>query len=40
MSSMATEIPGLVSVILPTYNRQRTLYRAISSVLTQSYADL
>ena len=40
MSSMVTEIPGLVSVILPTYNRQRTLYRAISSVLTQSYADL
>lgn len=31
---------GLVSIVLPTYNRVRTLERAISSVLNQSYAAL
>lgn len=30
-------VPGLVSVVLPTYNRARTLARAIRSILTQSY---
>lgn len=29
---------GLVSIVLPTYNRVRTLERAVNSVLNQSYA--
>jgi glycosyltransferase involved in cell wall biosynthesis len=32
--------PGLVSVILPTYNREQTLARAIRSVLQQGYGNL
>lgn len=31
---------GLVSVIIPTFNRRRTLRRAILSVLNQEYTDL
>ncbi|UTP40977.1 glycosyltransferase [Phenylobacterium sp. LH3H17] len=32
------ETEGLVSVVLPTYNRARTLVRAVNSVLHQSYS--
>ncbi|MGB3624622.1 MAG: glycosyltransferase family 2 protein, partial [Henriciella sp.] len=33
--------PGsLVSVVIPTYNRARTLRRAVESVLRQSYTNL
>lgn len=31
---------GLVTVVLPTFNRARTLRRAITSVLSQTYANL
>ncbi len=31
--------PGLVSIVLPTYNRIRTLERAVNSVLHQSYSN-
>ena len=30
----------LVSVVLPTYNRERTLHRAINSVLQQTYHEI
>ena len=30
----------LISVIIPTYNRERTIQRAINSVLNQSYKDI
>lgn len=32
--------PGLVSVVLPTYNREKTLTRSIRSVLSQTYDNL
>jgi len=38
--SQDTAADGLVSVILPTYNRARTLRRAIDSILNQSYRNL
>lgn len=30
----------VVSVVLPTYNRSRCLYRSISSVLNQTFSDI
>ena len=33
-------LPGLVSVVLPTFNRSRTLARAMRSVLGQGYSNL
>lgn len=40
MSAQADDIAGLVSVILPTYNRAQTLARAMRSVLGQTYGNL
>lgn len=40
MKDSETAVPGLVSVILPTYNRARTLARAVRSVLGQGYSNL
>lgn len=37
---MTENMPALVSVVLPTYNRARTLRRAIDSVLNQDYRNL
>lgn len=37
---MSKYIPGLVSVIMPTYKRSEKLFRAIDSVLGQSYKSL
>ena len=37
---MSKYIPGLVSVIMPTYKRSEMLSRAIESVLSQSYTDI
>ncbi len=39
-SSPATEVPGLVSVVLPVYNQADLLAEAIESVLQQTYADI
>ncbi|MFP5434416.1 MAG: glycosyltransferase family 2 protein, partial [Alphaproteobacteria bacterium] len=40
MDKTQVTVPGLVSVILPTYNRARTLGRSIRSVLGQGYSNL
>lgn len=39
MSGANAASPPLVSVILPTFNRQRTIARAIRSILAQSYGN-
>jgi glycosyltransferase involved in cell wall biosynthesis len=39
-ASIHVAVPGLISVVLPTYNRQATLLRSIASVLAQSYTAL
>lgn len=36
----ATSVPGLVSAVIPTYNRAYCVARAIDSVLTQQYAEV
>ncbi len=33
-------VPGLVSVLLPTYNRAYIVMQAIDSVLNQTYRDI
>jgi glycosyltransferase involved in cell wall biosynthesis len=40
MTTTPEPTPGLVSVVLPTFNREQTLARAVASVLNQSYRDL
>ena len=37
---MEKYIDGLVSVVMPTYKRSEKLFRAIDSVLNQSYRNL
>lgn len=34
------KIKGLVSVIIPTYNREKSIFRAIESVLEQNYTNI
>lgn len=38
--SKQTELPGLISVIMPVYNAEKTLAATAQSVLSQSYANL
>ena len=33
-----TDIPGLISVIMPVYNAEKTLAASAESVLSQSYS--
>ena len=40
LGSERESVPGLVSVVLPTFNRSRTLARAVRSVLGQGYSNL
>ena len=39
-SNQACTIPGLITVIIPTYNRSELLARSVSSVLAQTYVSL
>lgn len=39
-SDQTSTIPGLISVIIPTYNRSELLERSVSSVLAQTYPSL
>lgn len=39
-SDQISTIPGLITVIIPTYNRSELLARSVSSVLAQTYAPL
>ena len=40
VDSQRSAVPGLVSVVIPTYNRQDTILRALNSVFTQTYQAL
>ncbi len=40
LSSLSTQLPGWVSVVIPVYNRSQLLHEAVTSVLEQSWRPL